>query len=100
VVLGHERPEDVEPQRAFREQGFDSLTALELRNRLAKATGLRLPATLVFDYPDPTELARTYLHDQLVPPARPTVEAAAPAVRVGWMSRLRLWGWVAGSPVG
>ncbi|WP_435138121.1 phosphopantetheine-binding protein, partial [Actinacidiphila sp. bgisy144] len=66
---------DIDPQRAFRDMGIDSLTALELRNRLVSETGLALPATLVFDHPVPLELAR-HLHDQLVPRQPGVIESA------------------------
>ncbi|WP_205775978.1 type I polyketide synthase [Micromonospora tulbaghiae] len=58
AILGHTGADTVNPRRAFTELGFDSVSAVDLRNRLRTATGLRLPATLIYDYPSPAALSR------------------------------------------
>ncbi|MGW3682789.1 type I polyketide synthase [Streptomyces prasinus] len=68
VALGHTGAEEIEPDTTFRDLGIDSLTAVALRDRLAAATGLALPATLVFDRPTPVALAE-HLTGLLLPEA-------------------------------
>jgi NADP-dependent 3-hydroxy acid dehydrogenase YdfG/acyl carrier protein len=64
AVLGHSSVDTIGPDRDFRELGFDSLSAIDFRNLLNTETGLRLPATLVFDYPTPSAIA-SYLVTEL-----------------------------------
>ena len=77
TVLGSASPEAIHPDRAFQELGFDSLTAVEMRNRLKAATGLALSPTLIFDYPNSAALAG-YMHRELIGTSEQTAVVAAP----------------------
>ncbi|MFI0781131.1 SDR family NAD(P)-dependent oxidoreductase [Streptomyces sp. NPDC021212] len=84
TVLAHPAPEAIELGRAFQELGFDSLTALDLRNRLNAATGTRIPATVIFDYPTPDALVG-FLREKLIATrdAAPLAPVAAPVAADG-----------------
>ncbi|NRN71184.1 hypothetical protein GC106_84590 [Kibdelosporangium sp. 4NS15] len=77
AVLGRGRPGDIIADLTFRDLGFDSLLAMELRNRLARATGVRLPSSALFDYPTPAELAE-YLADGSPEPVLTTATTSTP----------------------
>ncbi|KIF78537.1 hypothetical protein QR77_03210, partial [Streptomyces sp. 150FB] len=94
AVLGHPAGTRIDADQAFRDLGFDSMTAVELRNRLVTATGLALPTTLVFDYPTATRLADhllSHFGDTLVTAATPLPSAVPtaddPIVIVGMACR-------------
>ncbi|SCL14086.1 Acyl transferase domain-containing protein [Micromonospora nigra] len=80
TALGYGAADDIPADRPFRDLGLDSLTAVDLRNFLATATDLRLPATLAFDYPNPTVLAAHL--GELLTGAAPETAAPAPATVV------------------
>ncbi|MFI1736045.1 SDR family NAD(P)-dependent oxidoreductase, partial [Streptomyces acidicola] len=92
LVLGHDSPVGLDDARSFRDLGFDSLLAVELRNGLQSVTGLRLPATLVFDYPTVSALAGFLLDEVLgsrtAAPVTPLAAVADdPVVVVGMACR-------------
>ncbi|MDB1090389.1 type I polyketide synthase, partial [Streptomyces sp. ACA25] len=92
AVLGHDSSDAVAADRAFQQLGFDSLTAVELRNRLGVATGLRLAATVTFDHPTPAALAAHLLAEALgtgrpVLPVTTTAPVDEPIAIVGMACR-------------
>ncbi|WP_024804897.1 type I polyketide synthase [Nocardia sp. BMG51109] len=78
AVLRYPSPDAVDPERAFTDLGFDSLAAVELRNRLTFEAGVTIPATVVFDHPTPEAIAQ-YLDERLFATPEPEPEPAGPA---------------------
>jgi len=72
AVLGHRSATAIEPGRAFKDLGFDSLAAVELRNRLAASTGVVLQPTVVFDYPNPGALSGYLVNKVSIPAGAPS----------------------------
>ncbi|MFE5325586.1 SDR family NAD(P)-dependent oxidoreductase [Embleya sp. NPDC056575] len=81
TVLGHPGAQTINVEQGFMDQGFDSLTAMELRNRLSSALDHRLGSTVLFDHPTPVAFAR-YLRARLVPETDPPRSAAAELTRL------------------
>ena len=71
ALLRHASPEAIDKDRLFRELGFDSLSSVQLRNRLSDATGLKLPRTLTLDHPTPADVAKLLRTAWKAPSARP-----------------------------